>query len=78
MNLFDNSNSGAQLTDFKDPFGKDCVEGIWFWIRKEWKDRIVYESQVKFKNGNTKGEHNMNADNFIDLVKKTEEFIKSL
>lgn len=79
MNMFGGNNNKA-LADFKDPFNKDSVETIMFYIRKGMFDRskISYSSTVSFKNGNTQGTQNIESDNFIDLVKKTEEFIKSL
>lgn len=79
MNLFGSNASGSSLSEFKDPFKKDCVERIWFSIRKSWNGRdTIYASVVYFTNGKTKGEQEIEADDFINLVKKTEDFVKSL
>lgn len=36
------AKSNDSLGDFKDPFNKDNVKDIWFWIRKNWKGAIEY------------------------------------
>lgn len=79
MNIFGNNTNSTSLADFKDPFIKDCVEKIFFIIRKDmWGKSLKYSATVYFQNGNTKGEQDIEAGNFVDLVKKVEDFVKSL
>lgn len=76
MSIFGNK----ALADFKDPFKKDFVDDITFWIRKDmWdKNKINYSATVYFVNGNTKGQQSFKADNFVDLVKEVEKFVQTL
>jgi len=80
MELIGENIKSSGLSDFKDPFNKECVREIFFFVRKEFcgNKGIQYDSTVYFKNGNTKGEQNIKADDFVSLVKKTEDFVKSL
>jgi len=72
------TNNGLDL--FKDPFEKGNVTSIYFYILKDrWGgDDVTMSSKVEFKNGDTKGEQNIKADDFDTLVRKTKDFIDSL
>lgn len=73
-------SASSSIADFKDPFNKECVYQIFFFIRRDKYTHggIEYNSVVYFENGNTKGEQKVYGENFVDLVKKTEDFVKSL
>lgn len=79
MNIFGGNNKNA-LTDFKDPFNKDYVDCITFWIKKDLfdKSKITYSANVYFENGKTKGEQKIEAKDFVELVKKVEDFVQTL
>jgi len=68
------------VSDYKNPFMSDKCERIFMHIRKDIfsEGEIIYEAVVKFKNGNTSGEQQIDASDFPSLVKKVEQFIKSL
>ena len=74
-------NKSTDLTDFKDPFDKSKCTDIDIFIRNDsfWTKGITeYTSRITFKNGNTQGTHDINGENFPDLLKKIESFISSL
>lgn len=68
------------LNEFKNPFNSEKIERVFFVVRKDLFDenKIIYRSTIYFKNGNTKGEQEVDAKDFIELIKKTENFIKTL
>lgn len=68
------------ISTFQDPFKKGCIKKIWFMIGEDifHEGVIIYECDIKFKSGNTKGEHFIEAEDFPSLIKKAEDFIKSL
>lgn len=68
------------ISEFQHPFKSDKVTCINFEIRKDfWSNNVqVFKSRIEFNSGKTSGMHRIDAENFIELVKKTEEFIKSL
>ena len=81
MNLSFNreNDNNKSLIDFKDPFIKEKCEVIEFRIENyKWNKSTVFKSTIYFSNGNTRGNHNIIANDFNQLVKLTEEFIKSL
>lgn len=68
-----------KVSEYKNPFSSDKVDAINFFINKGIFDgKISYKSYIKFKNGNSSGEQKIEASDFNELVKKTDEFIKSL
>lgn len=68
------------LSIFSDPFKKENVESVIFYIRKDMfnKEKIAHSSTIEFKNGATMGRQSVVAENLQSLIKKTEEVIKSL
>lgn len=68
------------ISEFKDPFKSDKCDSIMIYVRKSnsSKNGIRMTSWVEFKNGNTSGKQQIEAEDFPSLIKKTEEFIKSL
>ena len=83
LELLGSQNEQKQyLSEFKDPFKSDKIEKIWISIRRGFfsdsRDKIEYSASIEFKNGNTEGKQNVEADNFPTLIYKIQEFIKSL
>lgn len=67
------------IADLKDPFTQECIESVWFWCNKNtFRNSIEYRATVKFKNGNTTGEQKFDAESFEMLVRKVDNFTKSL
>ena len=68
------------LTDFKDPFSKNKVERINIFIYKGMFDenKLVHSATVKFKDGNTSGAQDFQANSFAELINKINSFIKNL
>lgn len=77
MNLLGNKNN--YISELKNPFDKDCVKDISFYL---FKSRVSgnfnFASNVSFENGGTEGKQKFTANNFAELVKKTEDFINNL
>lgn len=71
---------GNEIGVLLDPFKADKIEKIFMHIGRNTfnREQIYFMSTVHFKNGNTRGEQEITANSFPDLVKSTEEFIKSL
>jgi hypothetical protein len=67
-------------TALNDPFQKDKWNRIflYIWNADKFNEKIRYQADVKFQNGNTKGEQSFNADDFKDLINQVEAFMKSL
>ncbi len=61
-----------------DPFGKQYIEYVFIWVRRDYKGRIEFEGTVKFTRENTSAEHKITADDFPSLVEKIQSFIQSL
>lgn len=66
------------ISELKNPFDKNCIEVIRMRIDKDWHGNSQFRAYIEFKNGSTSGEQSINAVDFVDLVKKVEEFIKNL
>lgn len=68
------------VSTFSDPFKPDKVEEIDLTIRNNWwsNHKTEYKAVIRFKSGDTTGTHRIEAANFIELVQKTEAFIKNL
>lgn len=73
LTLNTKSTSDNKLDLFKDPFKRESVERVTFWLTD-----YEHSSKVYFSNGNTKGEQEIYADDFNTLVLKTQDFINSL
>lgn len=79
LTLKESKTENNKLDLFKDPFDKGNVETIMFYISKShFNEEISMSSNVKFRNGNTKGEQEIKADDFNTLVEATKDFIDSL
>ena len=81
MNLLNKDGNSNGLSNFSDPFGKDCVETVRFFINKQpsfFKQNKRGSATVSFKKGSTSGEQEFFSDDFQDLVKQVDDFIKSL
>lgn len=68
------------ISEYANPFRSDKVSVISMFIRNDSFNPgvITYRANIDFTNGNSKGQQTIQADNFPDLVKKVELFIKSL
>ena len=72
-------NKGT-LTDFKDPFSKNKIDRINIFIYKSLFDdtKLVHSATVKFKDGNTSGAQEFQANSFAELINKIDSFIENL
>jgi len=72
----------SQLEKFNNPFCKKNVDIITFEIhdRKNsmFRDNCYMEAKISFENGNTKGYHKIFANDFVELVIRTQNFIDGL
>lgn len=76
MNLLEGATNSLSI--LKDPFHHQNIEAVMLRMWR-WRDGTFrFYATVEFQNGNTKGEQKIEADNFSDLIKKTEAFIKTL
>jgi len=74
-NLLDTSN----LTTFKNPFTKKCVDWIDIEIHKNpFFGSKPVNATVWFENNNTKGFHKITGDSLLEVVQKIENFIETL
>ena len=80
MNLFENKEQESEfVSDYSNPFDSDNVDEITFNIGKNlFTKEVEYISIISFKNGLTTGRHKIKSNSFIELVKQTQYFIKSL
>jgi hypothetical protein len=83
MRLFKSDEQQDQfVSTLVDPFKKDSIEDISLWIRRGFlshtKNQMFYTATVRFQRGPTKGEHAIEAPDFVSLVKSVESFVKSL
>ena len=80
--MFNTAEEKEQVvTDFLDPFKGKHVKQIWLIIDREPflnKKDVDFRASVQFRNGNTKGEQDITADDFPTLLHEVESFIKSL
>lgn len=68
-----------ELIDFNDPFSKDKIERVNFYIGKGiFSGKIEYDAVVEFKFNNTSGKQKFEAEDFPSLVTKVQSFINSL
>jgi hypothetical protein len=64
---------------FSDPFSMNCVDNIWFSIRKRRNtQKFCTSASIEFINNNTKGEQRFEAEDFQTVVLQVENFIKQL
>lgn len=68
------------ISDFKDPFKMDKIEKIHIWIMRGIfnSNTILFQADVSFKNGNTSGKQEFEAEDFQSLVLKVQSFINGL
>ncbi len=81
MDLLGNKGSSGIPSTFMDPFKKDKVNKIIMHIEgPRWLNdqKTTYEATVYFRNGDTSGNHDIKGTDFVDLVNKVQEFIKTL
>jgi hypothetical protein len=78
----ENGQKEQNLTEFNDPFNSNCCESINLWIRKPIfsfsEQKIEYKAMIEFKSGNTSGRQTIESEDFSSLLKKVEDFVKSL
>jgi hypothetical protein len=82
MQLFKTSEQKKSfVSTFSNPFKSESVNTIDLRIRNDdfWTNgKTKYTATVRFKNGDTSGNHGLEADDFMSLVQKVEEFLKNL
>lgn len=79
LNIELNTKQKTELSEFKDPFKKDSVKSITFWIRVPiFETEFTFESTIEFQKGNTQGKQNLKGSDLPDIINKTKEFIDSL
>lgn len=66
--------------DLRNPFSKNSITEIHIHMYKPntYRFHSHITANVKFKNGNTEGIQNFESDDFLSLMKKLDNFIKSL
>ena len=71
--------TNAKVSTVSDPFQKDCIESISLRCTKKWFERgFDYDAYIKFKNGNTSGEHHIEGTSLADIFMKAKEFCEHL
>lgn len=69
----------CDLSIISNPFDKACVEQVIMVAKKRlFGDGTMIYATISFRNGNTTGEQQIDADNLNDLLIKVQSFIKSL
>lgn len=81
MNLISENGESNGLSNFNNPFDKDGVTSVV--IEYDRKPSCFHNDKhgkatIKFKNGDTSGYQYFYSDDFQDLVKQVDTFIKSL
>lgn len=78
-NLFKNEKEEKFLSTYSNPFNSDKLECVTLRINKSiWSKKVEYTARIDFKSGDTSGDHKIKANDFHELIKNTEQFIKSL
>jgi hypothetical protein len=81
MNLLGGAIHQDALSLLQDPFASAHITGVMLrWYRIEgWPDHppVIY-ANVTFKNGNTTGEHKIEARTMGELIAKVQAFIETL
>ena len=79
INLLPKDKDSNYISDLTNPFEASCITDIYM---RMYKSCIIEEvkiyAKIKFKNGQTTGEHEIRAKDFITLVNQVDDFIKSL
>lgn len=68
-------------SDFKFPFQKNCLEGIYISLGKKLLIQgggFEWTGSISFKNGNTNGTQKFESNDFRDIVKQMEIFLNDL
>ena len=71
----------GKIKQFDNPFNSDSIETIRFNYRRKdcfGKEVNEFYATIEFRNGNTSGEHKINADSFPELYDKVMEFCDNL
>ena len=74
-------NINNTLTNFNNPFKKQCIEriSIFCYPQSKYTEKDeLWSGDIKFKNHNTTGEQNFKAGNINDLLSKMKIFAESL
>lgn len=77
MNLLENTGSNA-MSILKDPFATKHIDGVLLRAWRQYDGSFNFYAKVEFKNGDTKGEQQINAASFDELISKTKAFIETL
>jgi hypothetical protein len=75
MNLLENTQAVSIL---KDPFASSNIEAVMLRAWRKYDGAFDFYSKVEFKNGNTKGEQQIDAASFEELLTKTKAFLETL
>jgi len=81
MNLLGNNSKSDAIQKFSNPFDKDGVNSISFFIYRKpsmFRNNKKGEATVHFQKGDTEGKQIFYSDDFQDLVKQVDTFINSL
>lgn len=75
-----NADKNDILTDLKNPFNKQCIDAVNINIYKSmfYPYEVIHTSTIKFKNGNTKGEQKIEANDLKSLLTDIQFFIDNL
>lgn len=67
------------VSNFKDPFAKGCIDSIDIEIRNpSFFNKTGYKARIRFKNGDTSGQHDIKGADFPDLINQIEEFVNEI
>lgn len=79
IELLTEDQQKTELTDLKDPFQKDKIIHMHMHVLKGLlTNKFSVSGAIKFKNGNTNGEQEFQAETFAGLLQKMQEFLNSL
>lgn len=70
--------TGSSVIDFVSPFKKNSLNWVMFWIQKDHRGQVAMHAKVKYKNENSEGETQINAETFQALVDKVNTFINGM
>lgn len=81
MNLIEEITTGRQqLSELRDPFTVAGFSAMHIFVNRGYFDKttISYSASVKFESGPTKGEHDVKAASFPELLQRLEAFLKTI
>ena len=76
-----NAEETAKITSIANPFNAECIESIRIHMTKPLfsdSPKFKFYSIVEFRNGNTKGEQQINGDSMDEVYLQTKNFVQSL